>query len=50
MSNSEDTPKQCPACKGSFITETLYGWVCADCGASKESPVKRGKNNKGNEY
>lgn len=41
MSEREDTPKKCPVCNGNFITETLDGWVCADCGATKEKPVKR---------
>ena len=43
MSDREDTPKSCPACKGSFVTETLYSWICADCGATKESPTSRDK-------
>lgn len=37
----DDTPDQCPACQGNFVTETLYSWICADCGATKESPKKR---------
>ena len=41
MEEISDTPKTCPACNGSFVTETLYGWVCADCGATKERPESR---------
>jgi predicted RNA-binding Zn-ribbon protein involved in translation (DUF1610 family) len=41
MSDRKDTPKKCPACNSSFVTETLYSWVCADCGATKEKPVQR---------
>lgn len=41
MTNRKGTPKACPACKGNFITETLYSWVCADCGATKEKLNKR---------
>jgi hypothetical protein len=43
MKYDENVPKQCPACKSYFVTGTLYGWVCADCGATKESPVSRKK-------
>ena len=39
MTDREDTPKKCPSCKGLFITETLYSWVCADCGMVKPSDV-----------
>lgn len=39
----ESPPSYCPACKSAFIAETLYGWICADCGATKESPVSRKK-------
>jgi ribosomal protein S27AE len=35
------TPNKCPACGGTAVTETLYSWLCADCGATKESPVRR---------
>ena len=41
MSDREDTPKKCPAFKGSFVTETLSSWICSDCGATKESPERR---------
>mgnify|MGYP001172975947 CR=1 FL=1 len=37
--------KSCPVCSGSFITETLSSWICADCGATKESTAKK-KDNK----
>lgn len=37
----ESTPSDCPACNSAFVTETLYSWMCADCGATKESPVSR---------
>ncbi|USD59026.1 ATP-grasp domain-containing protein [Vibrio sp. SCSIO 43140] len=32
-----NVPSQCPSCEGKFITETLYGWICADCGRTNES-------------
>lgn len=37
----DSTPKECPACQGKFIMDTLNGWLCADCGATDESPVRR---------
>ena len=43
MSDREDTPKECPACNSGFVTETLSSWICADCGATKESPVSKKK-------
>jgi ribosomal protein L37AE/L43A len=42
-SSQKNTPEKCPACKSSFVTDSLYSWICADCGATKESPVGRGK-------
>lgn len=36
-----NNPKTCPACSGSFITETLSNWICADCVATKKHPVKK---------
>lgn len=39
----ESTPSHCPACNSSFVTETLYSWMCADCGATEESPFSRNK-------
>jgi predicted RNA-binding Zn-ribbon protein involved in translation (DUF1610 family) len=44
MSDREGTPKKCPACNGGFVTETLSSWVCADCGATKESAERREKS------
>ncbi|WP_199287493.1 hypothetical protein [Photobacterium chitinilyticum] len=32
----KDTPS-----KGKFVTETLYSWTCADCGATQKSPLRR---------
>lgn len=43
MKQDNEPPRTCPACKGSFVTETLYSWICADCGATKESPTSREK-------
>ncbi|NAW86628.1 hypothetical protein [Photobacterium halotolerans] len=31
----------CPACNGNFVTYCLNSWLCADCGATKESPRSR---------
>lgn len=33
MALQNETPSACPACNSGFATETLYGWVCSDCGA-----------------
>lgn len=40
-STQDITPNECPACQGKFVTGTLYGWICADCGATDESPTRR---------
>jgi len=37
------TPKTCPACNSSFVTGTFKGWICADCGATDETPISRKK-------
>jgi hypothetical protein len=37
----DETPRSCPACESLFVTETLYEWVCADCGATKKIPYGR---------
>lgn len=43
MQKNNETPETCPACKSTFITETLNGWICADCGATKEKPNSKSK-------
>ena len=41
--NEKETPKKCPACQSSMVTETLRSWICADCGATRESSTSRKK-------
>jgi ribosomal protein L37AE/L43A len=41
IAEDEYKPSRCPACDSGFVTETLNSWICADCGATKESPVSR---------
>jgi len=43
MSDRPETPKRCPECGGGFVSETLYGWICADCGATKENATNKKK-------
>lgn len=43
MTKDNKNSKICPACQSTFVTETLYGWICADCGATKEKPSSKSK-------
>lgn len=44
MSDHNDKPNKCPACKSTYITGTLSSWICADCGATKEKPSEQKKS------